>query len=109
MTLGAVVTTQIGNLLAQRTTNSSLRQVGFFTNRLVWLGIATELTLFALLIYVPFLQVVFGTAPLDGEAWLFLLAWMPILLMVDWMRKWVTRPKTITNTEQREGHRGTLL
>jgi magnesium-transporting ATPase (P-type) len=99
MTLGAVVTTQIGNLFAQRTTNSSLRQVGLFTNRLLWLGITSELVLFALIIYVPFLQRVFGTAPLDWQAWLFLMLWTPALLLADWVRKQVTR-RRVTGAEQ---------
>ncbi|MEZ4710220.1 MAG: cation-transporting P-type ATPase [Caldilineaceae bacterium] len=90
MTLGAVVTTQIGNLFAQRTTNSSLRQVGWFSNRLVWVGIATELVLFALICYAPFLQRVFGAAPIGWREWLFLLAWAPALLVTDWVRKLVT-------------------
>jgi magnesium-transporting ATPase (P-type) len=87
MTLGAIVTTQIGNLLAQRATNSSLRQVGLFTNRLVWVGVASELLIFALIVYVPFLQRVFGTAAIDWGDWLFLLAWTPALLVADALRK----------------------
>jgi magnesium-transporting ATPase (P-type) len=109
MTLGAVVTTQIGNLFAQRTTNSSLRQVGFFTNRLLWLGIGSELALFALLIYVPFLQTVFGTAPLDGGAWLFLFAWTPALLVADWVRKRVAQRRSAVAAVPREPHRGVAL
>ncbi len=91
MTLGAVVTTQIGNLFAQRTERTSLVKIGLFSNRLVWVGIATELVLIALIIYVPFLQTIFGTAALGTQHWLFLFAWAPALLVADEGRKLLLR------------------
>jgi hypothetical protein len=87
MTLGAVVATQIGNLFAQRTEETSIFRIDFFSNWLVWLGIATELTLAVLIIYVPLLQNVFGTAALPAKNWLFLFAWTPSLLVADEVRK----------------------
>lgn len=89
MTLGAVVTTQIGNLFAQRAANTSIVRIGFFTNRLVWVGIASELVVIALIVYTPFLQFIFGTASLGLRDWLFLFAWTPTLLVADELRKFV--------------------
>ena len=40
MTLAAVVTTQIGNLFAQRTERQSFFRTPLFNNRLIWIGIA---------------------------------------------------------------------
>ena len=91
MTLGAIVATQIGNLFAQRTAYSSVFRVGLFSNRLVWVGIATEVALLLLIVYVPLLQNVFGAAPLGWGDWLFLLAWTPVLLLAAEARKWVVR------------------
>ncbi len=91
MTLGAIVATQIGNLFAQRTEYSSVFRIGLFSNRLVWIGIATEIALFLLIVYVPLLQNIFGAAPLGWGDWLFLLAWTPVLLLADEGRKWVVR------------------
>ncbi len=65
--LAAVVFTQIGNLFAQRTERSSIVHVGFFTNRLIWVGVASELIVLALIVYVPFLQSVVGTGPIAGD------------------------------------------
>jgi len=98
MTLAAVVTTQIGNLFAQRTERTSIVKIGLFSNRLIWVGIATELCLIALIIYVPFLQNIFGTAALGAQHWLFLFAWAPVLLVADEGRKlllriWRRRPE----------------
>jgi P-type Ca2+ transporter type 2C len=87
MTLGAVVTTQIGNLFAHRTERASVFRVGFFSNRLVWLGIVSELALIALIVYAPILQAVFGTAAFSWQHWLFLFAWTPALLIADELRK----------------------
>jgi magnesium-transporting ATPase (P-type) len=87
MTLAAVVFTQIGNLFAQRTERVSVFRLGLFGNRLVWLGIASELLLLVLVVYVPFLQWLFGTAPIPLGAWPFLMAWTPALLVVDELRK----------------------
>ncbi|MGE5190208.1 MAG: cation-translocating P-type ATPase [Gemmatimonadota bacterium] len=98
MALGAVVSTQIGNLFAQRTERSSIVRIGFSGNRLLWAGIATEIGLLLLIVYVPALQKVFGTSGLALEDWLFLLAWAPALLLADEARKAVAR--------WREGRKG---
>ncbi|HET7554740.1 MAG TPA: cation-transporting P-type ATPase [Gaiellaceae bacterium] len=66
MTFAGIVVCQIGTAIAARTQRASLRQVGFFTNPLLLLGIATELVFAAAIIYVPALQGLFGTAPLHG-------------------------------------------
>jgi len=87
MTLGAVVATQIGNLFAQRTERVSFFRTPLFTNRLIWIGIASEVILFALLTYVPFLQQFFDTSAFPWWEWLFLAAWIPSLLITDEIRK----------------------
>ncbi|HXF60120.1 MAG TPA: cation-transporting P-type ATPase [Caldilineaceae bacterium] len=91
MTLAAVVTTQIGNLFAQRAEQSSLTRIGWFSNPLIGVGILTELTIIGLLVYVPFLQGIFGTAALGVGQWLFLFAWAPTLLVADELRKVLLR------------------
>lgn len=91
MTLGAIVATQIGNLFAQRTEHSSIFQVGLFSNRLIWLGLTSEIVLILVIVYVPILQAVFGTAALGWRDWLFLVAWTPALLVADEARKWGVR------------------
>ena len=91
MTLASIVVTQIGNLFAQRT---EIRRSGAHAlgqEPLVWVGIATELGLLALLLYVPVLQRLFAMAPFPLGNWLFLCAWMPILLIVDEGRKALVR------------------
>lgn len=91
MTLAAIVCTQIGNLFAQRTDRASVFHVGFFNNRLMWIGIATEMALILALTYVPFLQDLFKTSAFDVSNWIFLLALAPLLFLADELRKAVVR------------------
>jgi P-type Ca2+ transporter type 2C len=83
--LAAVVFTQIGNLFAQRSEASTLRS-GWFENRLVWIGIASEIAIVVAIVYVPFLQSVVGTAALPASSWLWVLALTPLLLFADRLR-----------------------
>jgi magnesium-transporting ATPase (P-type) len=83
MALTAVVFCQIGNLFAQRATRSTSRWVWLFSNRLVWVGIASELAVVALIVYVPFLQGVFDTGSLPALAWLWFIPLIPLLPLVD--------------------------
>jgi magnesium-transporting ATPase (P-type) len=87
MALGTVVATQIGNLFAQRTERTSFFRYPLFSNRLVWIGIATEMSLVNTLIYVPFFNGLFDTGPFQPINWLFMLAWAPSLLLLDELRK----------------------
>ncbi len=79
MTFAGIVTCQVGTAVAARTEHASLRSVGVFTNRMLLWGIASELAFLAALVYVPFLQDVFGTAAL-GPAELALLATFPFIV-----------------------------
>lgn len=57
------------------------------------LGNVTELLLLVAIIYLPPLQDIFGTAPLSTSDWLFVLAWLPALPLVDGIRKIVLRQR----------------
>ena len=91
MTLAAIGVTQIGNLFAQRTEQTSVFRVRLGRNPWVWAGIATDLTLLVCLLYMPFFQRLFAMAPFPPGHWLFLLAWTPLLLMADEGRKALVR------------------
>lgn len=95
MTLGAIVACQVGNLFAQRTERSSIVTIPLFANRMIWVGIAVELTLLVALVYLPWLQGIFGTAPLSATDWLFLLACTPALLIADELRKLILRRRSV--------------
>jgi magnesium-transporting ATPase (P-type) len=91
MALACVVTTQIGNLFAQRTERASSLRVPAFENRLLWLGVASELAVIAAIVHWPPAQRLVGTGPFALLNWAFLFAWTPLLLLADEARKWVLR------------------
>jgi len=91
MTLGAVVTTQIGNLFAQRTERTSAFRLSWFNNRMLWIGIVSELLIVSMIIYIPFFQQLFRTASFPLANWVFLFAWTPSLLLADEFRKALLR------------------
>jgi calcium-translocating P-type ATPase len=66
MSFAGIVACQVGAGLATRTTRASLRQIGLLSNRLLLYGIAFEIAFAAALIYLPPLQPVFHTAPLNA-------------------------------------------
>ncbi|MFH1084729.1 MAG: cation-translocating P-type ATPase, partial [Chloroflexota bacterium] len=94
MALAAVVTTQIGNLFTQRTERASGLRVGLFNNKLMWVGIASELALVALIVYTPFMHTFIGTNAFPLRNWLFLFAWTPSLFLVDEVRKALVRARS---------------
>lgn len=91
MALAAVVTTQIGNLFAQRSESTSVFKLSLFNNRMLWIGILTEIAAILLFIYVPFFNNFIGTGPFDVKYWLILISMIPSLIIADEIRKWVLR------------------
>ncbi len=94
MSLAAIVFCQIGAVFNCRTEKQSVFRNGIFSNKRVNLGIAVEVILIILLIYLPPLQKVFHTAPLNVTDWLFLCIWPPIILVVEEIRKYFLRKKS---------------
>jgi magnesium-transporting ATPase (P-type) len=87
MTFAGIVACQIGTALAARTERASLREVGLFTNRLLLVGLASEILFAAALIYVPALQSVFGTAPLRPVDLAVLLVFPVVVWGADELRR----------------------
>jgi sodium/potassium-transporting ATPase subunit alpha len=68
-TFAAIVIAQVANVFACRSDRVSLSQLGWFSNRLLLWGIATELVVLAFIIYTPWGNAIFGTSPLP--AWIY--------------------------------------
>jgi magnesium-transporting ATPase (P-type) len=62
-----------------------------FTNKYLLAGIAIEIILILLIVYMQPLQRIFGTAPLNLNEWLLLLPFAALLLFADEFRKRVAR------------------
>jgi magnesium-transporting ATPase (P-type) len=91
MTFLSMVACQVGTAFAARTERASLRSVGVFSNRLLLWGIAFELGLAAVLIYVPVFQELLGTAALPWHYVLLVVPFPFIVWGADELRRWRVR------------------
>ncbi len=82
-----VVMAQVGNVFAVRTEKSRLRQLGFFSNPRLLLGIVIEILMILAMIYIPVLARLMGHAPLPPAYWAILVLFGPILYLLEWCRK----------------------
>ena len=89
--LAGVVSTQIGNAYACRTERVSVFSVGFFSNRFLLFGIAFELTLCVLLMYLPVFQPIFEVGPLPFKYWALVLTFSFLMLLAEEGRKALLR------------------
>jgi len=91
MTFLSMVACQIGTAFAARTEHTSLRSIGVFSNPLLLWGVAFELALAAILIYVPACQSLLGTAALPAKDILLVLPFPFIVWGADELRRWAIR------------------
>jgi sodium/potassium-transporting ATPase subunit alpha len=69
VTLAGIVLAQVANVFACRSGRLSIFSLGWWTNPLIFWGIAVELTLLMIITYTPVGNKVFGTSPLP--LWIF--------------------------------------
>jgi potassium/sodium efflux P-type ATPase len=86
-----VITTQIGNAYACRTERTSVFKAGFFSNRFLLFGVAFELALFAVMIYLPPFQSLFEEHPFPPLYWLVLFLYPPVMFLAEEGRKAIVR------------------
>ena len=85
----SITFTQIFYLLNCRSLHSSLFTQGFFSNPTIFIGIGALLVLQTCFIYLPPLQTLFNSAPIDGRGWMFAMAVGATVLPVISFDKWV--------------------
>lgn len=91
MVFTTLVLGQMGNALAIRATTQSVFRVGIFANKLMIGAIALTVALQMALLYLPFLQKIFGTEPLNGRDLAIALAASTIVFFAVEFGKWVAR------------------
>ncbi|WP_440946716.1 cation-translocating P-type ATPase [Methanosarcina sp. T3] len=87
----AVIICQIANVFVSRTRFQSVFSMGLFSNRMVLLGIASELLILSLIIWNPVANLIFNTAPIDLRYILLAVPFAVFLLGVDELRKYLLR------------------
>jgi magnesium-transporting ATPase (P-type) len=91
MVFAGIVTSQIGNLLGCQTTRTSTFKVGVFKNKWIIRGILFEVAVVLSIVYIPYLQSIFGTTGLGIYQWLYLISFIPIMFFAEELRKYVVR------------------
>jgi magnesium-transporting ATPase (P-type) len=91
MTFAGIVVAQAGNVLACRTSKQSVFQSSLAKNKWIIWGITAQLSILAILVYVPFLQPIFGTSPLTAIDWLYLVGLALIVIVAEEIRKVFSR------------------
>jgi len=89
--LSAIVMLQIVNVFLCRSSTRSILSTGIFGNALIWGGVLVEIALVALIGYTQLGNSIFGTAPIDGRAWMFILPFAAVMLLAEETRKWIAR------------------
>jgi calcium-translocating P-type ATPase len=96
ITFLGIVACQIGTAFAARAEHASLRSIGVFTNRLLLVGIAFEITFAALLVYIPPFAELFGNAAPTPSQLAILIPFPFIIWGADETRKWIVRRHNTT-------------
>ena len=74
--LATILLMQIGNLVGRRYVKSSGLDFGLFRNRLMLAGIMIQVFISWSLLYLPPLQTILGTGPVNSSV--YLIAWLGI-------------------------------
>jgi sodium/potassium-transporting ATPase subunit alpha len=85
--LAAIVLAQMVNLFVCRHPRLPAWRFPLFANRLLLAGLAFEAALLLAIVYTPWGNRLFGTAPLSGEAWLYMLPFALLLGLAEEARK----------------------
>lgn len=89
----AIIVMQVVNIFLCRHPALSVFSRVHRRNSLIAYGIVFELALLMLIDYTPWGNALFGTAPIGGVVWLYILLFMPAMLLAEEARKWVVRRK----------------
>jgi magnesium-transporting ATPase (P-type) len=89
--LSAIIVMQVVNVFACRDHRASAFSSGLFSNPLILVGIAAEIALILLIDYTSWGNLLFGTAPIPLDVWLFVVPFALGMLALEEARKWIVR------------------
>lgn len=89
--LTAIIIMQVANIFLCRSERQALWSFRFFENHWILAGIVTELALILLIDYTAVGHRIFGTAPLPGIVWLFVIPFAIAMVVLEEFRKWLLR------------------
>jgi sodium/potassium-transporting ATPase subunit alpha len=89
--LSAIIVMQIVNVFLCRSATRSAWSTGLRGNRLILWGVVLEVALILAIDYTAVGNALFGTAPISGRVWLFMMPFAVALLGIEELRKWFGR------------------
>lgn len=95
ITLSSIILMQIGNVVGRRSLRNSGLDRGLLRNRMLLFGVAVEIVFSWTILYYPPVQELLRTGPVALH--FYLLAWLgvPLLFMLDFVRKRVLAKQTL--------------
>lgn len=100
MMLAGVVFSQMGMVLNNRTDCESVCKRGLFTNRYINAGLVIEVVILLAIIYIPFLNGIFNTAPITILEWLYLICIPFIVFGIEEGRKKLLRRRMAERSKE---------
>lgn len=88
--MAGIVAGQLGNFFSARSGSDSAFRLSPFRNRWLFAGILVQVATLLAIVYAPFLQPLFRTAPLSASDWIYLYSLAPVALLIEEARKAVT-------------------
>ena len=89
--LTAIIVMQIVNVFLCRSSVRSVFSTGFFSNRLILIGVILEIILALAINYTSVGNWLLNTAPVPTELWLLLIVSGAAMLVLEELRKWIAR------------------
>jgi magnesium-transporting ATPase (P-type) len=90
-TLSAIIVMQVVNVFICRSDRDSIFSQNLLDNRLILFGVAAEIILILLIDYTSWGNALFGTLPLSGDVWLYMIPFAFSMLLLEELRKWWVR------------------
>jgi magnesium-transporting ATPase (P-type) len=97
--MASIMAGQLGNFFAARSSSESVFRLNPLRNRWLFPGILSQLAILAVIVYAPFLQPLFGTAPLTSLDWIYLYSLAPLVVLIEELRKAFVR--RLSHTHQK--------
>jgi magnesium-transporting ATPase (P-type) len=91
MTLAGIVMGQVANVLSCRTNRVSMFRVSLSRNKWIVGGIAAQIGILSMIVYLPWLQPIFGTTALGPLDWGYLLLVTMVVVTAEELRKLIWR------------------
>lgn len=91
--LTGIVIAQVANVFACRSSRESVFGIGFFSNKLIFIGIAFEIALQIFIVYHPWGNAIFATSPIAAQVWLVLIPFAVFLFAAEETRKFIVSHK----------------